>query len=486
MKKRFFTTIFALILCVFSAFTVVGCNDQSGGGDINKIYSALDTLYNYDGNYSYTFKMEQSSGSGDNVTTNVREYLTTADLTEGKKYFEYKLNGETISQTKSYVSDDGYTYTVDHSSSSTEWSKKYEYCEDIREDTLAEELSEYDDFFLQIPPAGYSVERLNSAYKAVANISEDLTEQKNATSGNTMTAEYSPKISVNNANGNNVLTLNIVYNEDFATKKDVRTLNLALTENNGKISAYVISFNVKVTNAETQETSVTNIKVSVDINYSFNQTAYDSLDLTHEGNNISQKVWDVYRTRKNLVVNGKPFGSYLVIANGVKGTNGVLDVLIKEFKKSVNADPTTMYFDMAIYLDKDCTKQVDVETITEEDFLSTDTFYMTLALNQETAIDFSRALENKINVNVWDDSVSEDYKIVFKNLLNTDETYSMRVIGNILQKQTLTQNSTYRHYFDGELFTETSFTVSAGQVYTLKTEKIYTENSFNLRSLILG
>ena len=141
---------------------------------------------------------------------------------------------------------------------------------------------------------------------------------------------------------------------------------------------------------------------------------------------------------------------------------------------------------MTIYLDKACTKEVDVNTITEEDFVSTDTFYMTVALNQETALDCGRALENKINVNVWDDSVSDDYKIVFKNMLNTDETYSMRIIGNTSREQTLTQNSTYRHYFNGELFTATSYYATAGQTYTLKTEKIYKENSFNIRNLFLG
>lgn len=486
MKRKFLAAVIALVLCISCVFTVTGCGEQTQGDEIGKVYSALDAFYNYDGNYSYTFKMEQSSGSGDNVSTSVREYFTTADLAEGKKYFEYKLNGETLAQTKSYVSDDDYTYTVDHGSTSTKWTKKYEHCYDIREDTLVKELSDFEDFFLQIPPAGYSVERLNSAYKAVADISEDLTEQKNANSGKTMTADYNPTISVNKVNGNNVLTLNIVYNEDFGTRKDVRTLNLALTENNGKISAYVISFNTKVTNTETLETSVTEIKVSVDIDYSFNQTAYDSLDLTHEGNDISQTDWYVYRTRKNLVVNGKPFGSYSVETYGLNGDGGVLGDLIKEFKTSVNADPGDIYFDMAIYLDKDCTKRVDVETITEEDFLSTDTFYMTIALNQEIALNCDRALENKINVNVWDDSVSEDYKIVFKNLLNTNETYSMRVIGNVAQTQTLTQNSTYRHYFDGELFTETSFKAIKGQTYTLKTEKIYKESDFNLKNIFLS
>ena len=486
MKRKFLSAVIALVLCVSCVFTVTGCGEQTQGGDIAKVYSALDALYNYDGNYSYTLKIEQSSGSGDNVTTIVSEYFTTADLTEGKKYFEYKRDGETLSQTKSYVSDDGYTYTVNHSSTSTKWSKKYEYCEDIREDTLKEELAEYEDFFLQIPASGYSVERLNSAYKAVAEISEDLTEQKNANSGKTMTADYNPTISVNKANGNNVLTLNIVYNEDFGTRKDVRTLNLALTENNGRISTYAISFNVKVLGADTQETNVTEIKLSVDFDYSFNQTAYDSLDLTHEGNDISMTVYEVYRTRKNLVVNGKPFGSYSVATNSLNGTNGVLGDLIKEFKSSVNADPEVEYFDMAIYLDKACTKEVNVNTITEEDFVSTDTFYMTVELNQETALDCGRALENKINVNVWDDSVSDDYKIVFKNMLNTDETYSMRIIGNTSREQTLTQNSTYRHYFNGELFPETSYYAEEGQTYTLKTEKIYTENSFNLRNIFLG
>lgn len=486
MKRKFLSAVIALALCVSCVFTVTGCGDQSQGSDIAKVYSALDALYNYDGNYSYTLKMEQSSGSGDNVLTDVREYFTTAELTEGKKYFEYKLNGETLSKTKSYVSNDGYAYTVEHSSSSTKWSKKHEYCEDIRKVTLAEELSEFDDFFLQIPPSGYSVERLNSAYKAVAEISEDLTEQKNANGGKTMTADYNPTISVNKVNGNNVLTLNIVYNEDFGTRKDVRTLNLALAENNGRIVAYAISFNTKVTGADNQKTNVTEIKVSVDFDYSFNKTAYDSLDLTHEGNDISQTVYEVYRERKNLVVNGKPFASYLVRANSVKGTNGVLDNLIKEFKWSVGADPGDIYFDMAIYLDAACTKEVNVETITEEDFVSTDTFYMTVALNQETALACNRALENKINVVVWDDSVSEDYKIVFKNILNTDETYSMHVIGNIAQMQTIPQDPTYRHYFDGELFTATSYYATAGQTYTLKTEKIYKENSFNIRSLFLG
>ncbi len=472
MKKRLLSTMFALVVCLTCALSLFGCAEENSGGDIGKVYDAIENTYNYDG--AYTFEAGWDMGAGKTTQT------ITLDPLTGRYYEQIKDKNDVITdQTKKFVSNDGYTYALNNSASGNKWTKTPEYNNDIRDVRLIDIISEYKPFFKQIPPAGYSVDKLNSAYKKVANISEQATEQKYLSKGITMDADYNVKVSVSKNGGSNILTATYKLTEELEQAKTEYSMVCKVYESNGYMSSYSLMYNVVITDKETDKQSTTNISCDMSFNYSFDENAYDLLPSTPDGN-VSQSVFDEYRMRKNIVVNGKNFGSYEARGNEHVST---MKQFIKDFLRTINSE-SDGEFDMAIYFDSALTNQVNVNNITKEEFVNTDTFYITLSLNNDFALEYNRALENKVKVNVWDSSVCDEYKIIFGDLLNTNEEYGMRLIGNTAQKQTLSQSSNKKYYMNGELFTEKYFYTTDGQVYTLRVETIYTEADVNLMSLL--
>ncbi len=472
MKKRLLSTTFALVVSLTCAFSLFGCQEQKSGGDIGKVYDAIENTYNYDG--AYRFEAGWDMGAGKTTQT------ITLDPSAGKYYSQTKDKNDVIlSKTKKFVSNDGYTYTLNSTTGGNRWTKAYEYNNDIRDVRLIDIISEYKPFFKQIPPAGHSVNKLNSAYEKVASISEQLTEQQYLSKGITMDADYKVKVSVSKNGGSNILTATYKLTEELEQTKTEHSMVCKVYESNGYMSSYSLTYDVIITNKETDTQSTTNISCEMGFNYSFDEDAYSSLVGTPEGN-ISWSSYDEYKMRKNIVVNGKNFGSYEARGNGHVST---MKDFIKGFLRTINSE-SDGEFDMAIYFDADCTNQVDVNNITKEQFVNTDTFYITLSLNDAFAQEFNRALENKVEVKVWDSSVCDEYKIIFSALLNTNESYSMRLIGNTAQKQTLSQSSNRKYYMNGELFTENHFYTTDGQVYTLRVETIYTEVDLSLKTLL--
>ena len=387
-----------------------------------------------------------------------------------------------MTQVKKFVSNDEFTYTLERNltAGTQKWSKAPEYNNDIRNDRLSDAFSEFELFFAQIPSAGSSVSRLNSAYSKVADITEDAIEQKYLNQGKTMTADYSVNISVSKNGGSNVLTTTYKYIEDFDQTKTEYTMVSTVVETSGYLSRSALLCNIVDLNKQTNEQTQRNLGFNIDITYSFDEIAYDLLPSTPDGN-VSQSVFDEYKMKKNIVVNGKDFGMFE--ASGYSHLNAMQN-LIKEFKKKMNSE-SEGELNMAIYFDSACTNQVDLTTITKDEFLSTETFYITLSLNDAFAQTHNRALINKIEQNVWDSSVCEEYKLVFSGFLNTNEVYSMKLIGNTAQKQTVSQSASKKHYLDGVLFTENYYYLTNGQVCTHKTETIYTQDSYNLRMLFI-
>ena len=221
------------------------------------------------------------------------------------------------------------------------------------------------------------------------------------------------------------------------------------------------------------------ISVNVTFDYSFDQQLFDSVSVT-QPQEVELNRW-VYKDTKNIVVNGKYISSNL--ARGETVSEAMNDLLII-FKNNLNSH-SDGEIDLAYYSDKDCTTAVNFNTMTDEQFLALDTLYVTATLNNDFALEHNRALKNTVIVDKWADGVSEEYKMIFSNFVNEVERNSITVIGNTAATQTISQKDR-KVYFDGELFTETQYTLTPGQVFTLRIENLQYESDFNLDDFIMN
>lgn len=456
-----------------------------------------------DGLYGYSVAMEGKASY--DKQTNL--FYTNSSNT-------YDYNGEkqtSVYTEKAFVENSNfYLYEKSSQIPADEWSDYESYTKTSPQSISSEIESPNEEFFTLIDEVlggtllADSYTELVSAYDTVVPVAlqntiatGDPAFDINPEEGNTLDLE--PTITITEEEEGEI-TLSFLIDVDYTnTYEDVSTTNKllvtrAISVKDGKISAISVGVQLQANNVAPSEdgsettteiTQITNITMSYEVDYAFDQAGYDAIAVTLPSEDEIAK--ETYDYSKDIVVmfGDLPYSTYISSyaeePTAADALAGLAETI--EFNFATSDWSTGEYVEIktlsieGLYLDKEFTQPLNPETITDEEYFALETVYAKYTLTDGYFIYYETS---EFNIDL-----SKPFLITLGT--STEEYYgylNVDSVENYEEGYSFSNSENQTVYVNGEQVTEEFFMPESGETYVITYKATLTDENFTLSYLL--